>query len=193
MRVGLVSVEQAFADHGNHEVCVVWMRNVGSALRACTIARRSSIARMCRRCNATAIAGHSPAPRRPEADNIPNKAISASFVTLCWESAPLRGRARIAAAVRVLVGHLVGHMVGDEKIAGVPGNQIHAVDAQEVHEDRRHPSRPLPRAARPLSGSLPACGFGQAKKYVALHPKDLLISRMRPRDISSRRYASMAR
>ena len=33
-------------------------------------------------------AEHSPTPRRPDADNVPKRAISARFVTVSWESAP---------------------------------------------------------------------------------------------------------
>ena len=39
--------------------------------------------------------------------------------------------------IGIPVGHLVGDMIGHDERVGVPGNQIHPVDPQKVHEDRR--------------------------------------------------------
>ena len=39
--------------------------------------------------------------------------------------------------IGIPVGYLIGDVIGDDEGVGVPGNQIHPVDAQEVHQHRR--------------------------------------------------------
>ena len=86
--ISLRNVEQPFFDHGDHEVLRVRIRSSGSIRLACVVACQSSIANACLRCTAMEMAEHSPAPKRPSADNDRKRDISSGVVMLVCETTP---------------------------------------------------------------------------------------------------------
>ena len=95
--------------------------------------------------------------------------------------------------IGIPVGHLVGYMIGDDERVRVPGNQIHPVDAQKVHEDRRIRHDHCRRRRSHEMAHSPRAASARRRRTSAFMPSILPSSRTRPREISSRRYASMAR
>ena len=81
------------------------------------------------------MAEHSPAPSRPDADNVPKRATSAGLSdSLPGKRARLYGGRESLLLIGIPVGYFVGDMIGDCELVGVPGNEIHPVDAKEVHQ-----------------------------------------------------------
>ncbi len=89
--------------------------------------------------------------------------------------------------IRVEVRHLGRDVIGHEKPMGVTGNQIHAIDSQEVDESRciRHDDD---RAHAGHFGAQPSCAARARLRSASPSISSVLLrSRSRPREISSRR------
>ena len=81
------------------------------------MARRSSMARMWFRCTATAIAEHSPAPRRPVAAREPKKASFSGLVTAIWDRIPAsEGGCQSFPLIGIPVGHFVCDVIGQREV-----------------------------------------------------------------------------
>lgn len=113
---------------------------VSSASRssAALIARLSSMAIACPRVRETETAEHSPAPRRTPGSRRRKSATSAGSVTEHVSSSP----AATAVAyprllLRIIVGNLALDVVGCQKSARVAADQVHAINPEEVDQDRR--------------------------------------------------------
>ena len=127
--------------------CVVRMRSVRAARRAwigtlmCPrLDRRSAIVNcqhvppMHRHGDGRALACPKASRRRQRSEESDLRGVRD---TLLGKRDPLHGRRESLLLIGIPVGDFVGDMIGDDKRVGVPGNQIHPVDAQKVHEDRR--------------------------------------------------------
>ena len=91
------------------------------------------------------------------------------------------------------VGHFVGDMIGYGEVMGEAGDQKHPVDAKEIYEDRRIRDDHCRRGWIHEKGYSPRAASAKRRSRSPFMPSVLLSSRTRLREISSRRYASMAR
>ena len=93
----------------------------------------------------------------------------------------------------ISIGNLRRDMIGDHELEGMTGMEIHPVDTEKVQQYRRicYDDGGRPFAHEPDQS--PRATWARRSRVSPRILKALLSSRTRPREISSRRYASMAR
>ena len=119
--ISLLNVKQAWRIIDTTRSCVVTMWSDGAKRRASRLATRSSMANVYPRWTATAIAEHSPAPRRPVADREAKRRSSSVAATGMRVSAPESSAGSEASLlIGISVRYFVGNMVGGEEGMGMP-------------------------------------------------------------------------
>ena len=192
--VRLDNVEQTLADHGDHEVPCrkEAQRPIGtpSLYRRSAVVNCQYVPPVYRHCDGRALSCSQASRCRQRSEE---SDLLGPRDTLLGKRARVDGGRESLLLIGIPVGYLVSDVIGDDELVGVPGNQIHPVDAQEIHQHRRirhnhcrrRPSHETAHSARAASA--------RRRRMSAFMPRVLLSSRTRPREISSRRYASIAR
>ena len=192
--IRLDNVEQTLADHGDHEISC--RENAQRPIGTPRLYRRSVVIN-CQYVPPMYSHGDGRALACSEASRCRQRSeqshLRGARDTLLGKRVRLDGGRESLLLIGVPVGHFVGDMIGDDERVRVFGNQVHSVDAEEVHEDRRIRHDHCRRRRSHETAHSPRAASARRRRTSPCMPRVLPSSRTRPREISSRRYASMAR
>ena len=133
--VRLDDVEQTFADHGDHEVPC--RKNTQRSICTPRLQSRSAVVN-CQYVPLMHRHGDGRALSCPKASRRRQRSEESDLLgprdTLLGKRACVDGGCESLLLIGIPVRYLVGDVICDDERVGVPGNQIHPVDAQEVHQ-----------------------------------------------------------
>ena len=192
--VRFANIEQTFADHGDHEISC--REDAQHSIGTPRLHRRSAVIicqnvlPMHRHSDGRALACPEASRRRQRSEQ---GDLRRARDTLLGKRARFEGGRESLLLIGIPVRHFVGNVISDDECVGVPADQVYPIDAEEVHEDRRIRHDHCRRRRSHETAHSPRAASARRSRTSSFMPRVLLSSRTRPREISSRRNASMVR